>query len=133
MADRQRLYYTPRGVEIDLDKVEQWSSRGLSIENMAALCGIDRRTLYNLREDNSQFSQDFDLAMESGRAQGVEAVANKLLELCLEGHPQSIQYFLERKGGFQKTENINATVNSTVTQITRRIISPKQDSNGTGD
>lgn len=119
-----RKYYTPRGVEIDLDKVEEWASRGLSIENMAALCGIDRRTLFNLREGNSQFSQDFDLAVESGKAQGVEVVANKLMELCLEGHPQSIQYFLERKGGFQKTENLNQNVTGelAVTQITRRIV-----------
>ena len=104
-----RKYYTPRGAEIDLDKVEEWASRGLSIENMAALCGIGRRTLYDLREEDAQFAQDFDLAVESGKAQGVEVVANKLMELCLEGHPQSIQYFLERKGGFQKTENLNHT------------------------
>lgn len=127
-----RKYYTPRGAEIDLDKVEEWASRGLSIENMAALCGIGRRTLYDLREENAQFAQDFDLAVESGKAQGVEAVANKLMELCLEGHPQSIQYFLERKGGFQKTENLNQSVSGeiAVTQITRRIIKPLPDGTG---
>lgn len=135
MTDRQRLYYTPRGVEIDLDKVEQWASIGMTIENMAALCGIGRRTLYDFREENAQFAHDFDLAIESGKAQGVEAVANKLIELCLEGHPASIQYFLERKGGFQKTENLNQNVTGelAVTQITRRIIKPKPDADGTGD
>lgn len=106
MADNNRIYSTPRGAKIDLDKVEEWASRGLSIENMAALCGIERSTLYNLKESNPQFGQEFELAVESGKAMAIEAVANKLLELCLEGHPQSIQYFLERKGGFGKVDTV---------------------------
>lgn len=100
-----RLFYTKRGKEIDLDKVELWASRHLTIENMAALMGMNRATIYELAEENQQFQQNFYAAIESGKAQGVEMVANKLLELCQEGHPQSIYFFLERKGGFAKTDN----------------------------
>lgn len=99
-------YYTKRGKEIDLNKVEAWASRHLSIENMAALIGISRTALYEFIEESEQFGQDFYSAIESGKAQGVEMVTNKLLELCEEGHPQSIYFFLERKGGFTKTETV---------------------------
>lgn len=102
----ERIYYTKRGKPIDLDKVEQWASRHLSIENMAALMGISRTSIYDMIEEDAQFEQDFYDAIESGKAQGVEMVTNKLLELCEEGHPQSIYFFLERKGGFTKTETV---------------------------
>ena len=100
------VYYTKRGKPIDLNKVELWASRHLSIENMSALMGMSRTGLYETLEENEQFAHDFYSAIESGKAKGVEMVTNKLLELCEEGHPQSIYFFLERKGGFTKTETI---------------------------
>jgi len=103
-------YYTKRGKPIDLNKIEEWASRHLSIENMAALSGISRGSIYEMIEENKQFEQDFYEAIESGKAQSVQMVTNKLLELCEEGHPQSIQYFLERKGGWTKTETIKQEV-----------------------
>lgn len=104
--ENTRLFYTKRGKEIDLDKVELWASRHLSIENMAALMGMNRATLYELMEENRQFQQNFYDAIESGKAQAAQIVTNKLLELCEEGHPQSIYFYLERKGGWIKTETI---------------------------
>lgn len=104
--ENTRLFYTKRGKEIDLDKVELWASRHLSIENMAALMGMNRATLYELMEENQQFQQNFYDAIESGKAQAAQIVTNKLLELCEEGHPQSIYFYLERKGGWIKTETI---------------------------
>lgn len=101
-----RLYYSKRGKEIDLDKVEFWASRHLSIENMAALMGIGRTLIYEMMNENEQFKQDFEAAIESGKAKTVEMATNKLLELVEEGHPQSIQYYLERRGGWTKTETI---------------------------
>ena len=99
-------YYTKRGKPINLNMVEYWASRHLSIENMAALLKMNRATLYELMEDDQQFQQDFYEAIESGKAQAARTVTNKLLELCEEGHPQSIYFYLERKGGWTKTETV---------------------------
>jgi hypothetical protein len=104
--ENTRLFYTKRGKEIDLDKVEMWASRHLSIENMAALMGIGRTSLYETIEENEQFGQKFYDAIESGKAQTLEMATNKLLELVEEGHPQSINFYLERRGGWHKTETI---------------------------
>ena len=46
--ENTRLFYTKRGKVIDLDKVEMWASRHLSIENMAALSGISK-TIINVQ------------------------------------------------------------------------------------
>lgn len=114
--ENTRLFFTKRGKEIDLDKVEMWASRHLSIENMAALIGISRGSIYEMFEENKQFEQNFYAAIESGKAQGVEMVTNKLLELCEEGHPQSIYFFLERKGGYSKPEPTKQEEPKTETQ-----------------
>lgn len=100
--ENTKLFYTKRGKEIDLNKVEMWASRHLTIENMAALMGISKTSLYEMLEENELFGLNFYTAIESGKAQGVEMVTNKLFELCEEGHPQSIYFFLERKGGYSK-------------------------------
>lgn len=99
-------YHTKRGKPINLNMVEYWASRHLSIENMAALLKMNRATLYELMEEDQQFQQDFYEAIESGKAQAAQIVTNKLLELCEEGHPQSIYFYLERKGGWTKTETV---------------------------
>lgn len=104
--ENTRLFYTKRGKEIDLNKVELWASRHLSIENMAALMGISRGSIYEMFEENKQFEQNFYAAIESGKAQTLEMATNKLLELVEEGHPQSINFYLERRGGWHKTETI---------------------------
>ena len=99
-------YHTKRGKPINLNMVEYWASRHLSIENMAALLKISRGSIYELIDENKQFEQDFYEAIESGKAQAAQIVTNKLLELCEEGHPQSIYFYLERKGGWTKTETV---------------------------
>jgi hypothetical protein len=104
--ENTKLFYTKRGKKIDLNKVVLWASRHLTIENMAALIGISKTSLYETIEENEQFGLNFYAAIESGKAQGVEMVTNKLLELCEEGHPQSIYFFLERKGGFNKVDTV---------------------------
>lgn len=118
-------YHTKRGKPINLNMVEYWASRHLSIENMAALLKISRGSIYELIDENQQFEQDFYEAIESGKAQAAQIVTNKLLELCEEGHPQSIYFYLERKGGWTKTETVkneHTDTNSTETQNQKIII-----------
>ena len=118
-------YHTKRGKPINLNMVEYWASRHLSIENMAALLKISRGSIYELIDENKQFEQDFYDAIESGKAQAAQIVTNKLLELCEEGHPQSIYFYLERKGGWTKTETVkneHTGANGTETQNQKIII-----------
>ena len=121
--ENTRLFYTKRGKEIDLDKIELWASRHLSIENMASLMGMNRATLYEMIEDNQQFQQNFYAAIESGKAKVLEMATNKLLELVEEGHPQSINFYLERRGGWTKTETIKTVADEPISKVTIEVIS----------
>lgn len=121
--ENTRLFYTKRGKVIDLDKVEVWASRHLSIENMAALSGISRGSIYEMLEENKQFEQNFYAAIESGKAKVLEMATNKLLELVEDGHPQSINFYLERRGGWTKTETIKTVADEPISKVTIEIIS----------
>lgn len=121
--ENTRLFYTKRGKVIDLDKVEMWASRHLSIENMAALMGISRGSIYEMFEENKQFEQKFYEAIESGKAKVLEMATNKLLELVEDGHPQSINFYLERRGGWTKTETIKTVADEPISKVTIEIIS----------
>ena len=121
--ENTRLFYTKRGKEIDLDKIELWASRHLSIENMAALSGISRGSIYEMLEENKQFGQNFYAAIESGKAKVLEMATNKLLELVEDGHPQSINFYLERRGGWTKTETIKTVADEPISKVTIEVIS----------
>ncbi len=121
--ENTRLFYTKRGKVIDLDKVEVWASRHLSIENMAALSGISRGSIYEMLEENKQFEQNFYAAIESGKAKVLEMATNKLLELVEDGHPQSINFYLERRGGWTKTETIKTVADEPISKVTIEVIS----------
>mgnify|MGYP003441163203 FL=1 len=121
--ENTRLFYTKRGKVIDLDKVEVWASRHLSIENMAALSGISRGSIYEMLEENKQFGQNFYAAIESGKAKVLEMATNKLLELVEDGHPQSINFYLERRGGWTKTETIKTVADEPISKVTIEVIS----------
>lgn len=121
--ENTRLFYTKRGKVIDLDKVEMWASRHLSIENMAALMGISRGSIYEMFEENKQFEQKFYEAIESGKAKVLEMATNKLLELVEDGHPQSINFYLERRGGWTKTETIKTVADEPIAKVTIEVIS----------
>ena len=121
--ENTRLFYTKRGKVIDLGKVEVWASRHLSIENMAALSGISRGSIYEMLEENKQFEQNFYAAIESGKAKVLEMATNKLLELVEDGHPQSINFYLERRGGWTKTETIKTVADEPISKVTIEVIS----------
>lgn len=121
--ENTRLFYTKRGKVIDLDKVEMWASRHLSIENMAALSGISKTSLFELLNENELFGVKFYEAIESGKAKVLEMATNKLLELVEEGHPQSINFYLERRGGWTKTETIKTVADEPIAKVTIEVIS----------
>ena len=57
------------------------------------------------------------------KAQTLEMATNKLLELVEEGHPQSINFYLERRGGWTKTETIKTVADEPISKVTIEIIS----------
>jgi hypothetical protein len=97
-----------RKIKLDLDKVEQLASRGLTNDAIAASFGVNRSTLYARKRENEQFEQ----ALSRGRAKGTVSVADALWELIFRQNedggyaepPQvrlkAVQFWLERRAGW---------------------------------
>lgn len=81
-------------IEIDLNRVTELASRGLSQEQIAAALGISRTTLQSRKAESEQFAQ----AIEKGRADGIETVANALFDNAKSGNVTAQIFFLKAQG-----------------------------------
>nr|DAS25958.1 MAG TPA: terminase small subunit [Caudoviricetes sp.] len=82
--------------EIDLGRVEDLASQGLTYEQIADALGISVRTLDGRRSESADFAD----AIKRGRAKGIEVVTNKLFEQCREGNTTAIIFFLKARAGW---------------------------------
>ncbi len=78
-------------IEIDLARVTELASKGLSQEQIAAALGISERTLRNRKAESAEFAE----AIEKGRALGIEEVANALFENAKAGNVTAQIFFLK--------------------------------------
>lgn len=85
-------------IPIDLKKVENFASRGLSQAQIAAALGVAESTV----QDRVARYQEFRQALANGRAKGIAQVANKLFEACMRGEGWAICFYLKTVGGYQE-------------------------------
>ncbi len=95
---------TPK-IVLDLKKVEQVASRGLSNEQTALALGISPRTLYNRKRDSAEFAE----AMKKGKAKGIDKVASALMKKIMGGDTTAMIFFLKTQGGWKETTRQEVT------------------------
>ena len=95
-------------VDVDLERVQELASRGLTLEQIAVALGISPRTLYNRRR---KFAEVAD-AIKKGRALGVAAVASKLWEAAMAGNITAIIFYLKTRGGWSEKAQIDVSIDS---------------------
>lgn len=78
-------------IVIDLERVTELASRGLSQEQIAAALGIGARTLQTRKAESAEFAA----AIEKGRAEGIEEVANALFTNAKNGNVTAQIFFLK--------------------------------------
>ena len=92
-------------IEIDLARVTELASRGLSHEQIAAALGISRTTLQARKRECEQFAQ----AIEKGQAMGIEAVANALFDNAESGNVTAQIFFLKARAGWREKQEVELT------------------------
>ena len=92
MAAEKRTPGKPR-IEIDLGRVTELASQGLTHEQIAAALGISRTTLQARKAESEQFAQ----AIEKGQALGIEAVSNALFQNAVGGNVTAQIFFLKAR------------------------------------
>lgn len=102
---------------IDIAKVEELASKGLTLEQIASSLGICVRTLGRRKREMSDLSD----AIKRGRDRGIAKIANKLFEAASEGNVGAMIFYLKSQGGWKDKIDIehSGTINTNVsTKIT---------------
>lgn len=85
---------------VDIAKVEELASRGLTKEQVARALGISSRTLQRKQKTNAQIEE----AYQRGKVQGISNVANALYEKAMEGNTTAQIFFLKCNGWKEASE-----------------------------
>lgn len=88
-------------INLNLAKVEELSSLGLTHEQIADSLGISQTTLYSRKK-----SEDFADAIKKGQAKGIAHVTNKLRAQIDEGNITATIFFLKTRAGWKETQVI---------------------------
>jgi transcriptional regulator with XRE-family HTH domain len=86
--------------EIDLDKVEELASLGLSEQQIADSLGISRSTLSRRKKDN----ETFDTALRKGKAKAIVKVSSALMQEVEKGSIRAITFYLKSRAGWREEE-----------------------------
>lgn len=80
-------------IDIDLAKVTELASRGLSQEQIAAALGIGTRTLERRKAESAEMAE----AIKAGHALGIQEVANALFTNATSGNVTAQIFYLKAR------------------------------------
>ncbi len=86
--------------EVDIKKVEELASKGLTREQVALSLGVTARTLRRKKKVNP----DIEEAYQKGRAKGIGIIANALFEKAVKGNTTAQIFFLKCNGWKESSE-----------------------------
>ena len=119
-------------VDNNLAIVQSLSMQGQSMEQIAKVLNISRKTLHNLQNKHAALKK----AIEKGRLTVVAICQNKLMEKVMSGDTTSIIYALKVYGGdfFNDRKQVNAKINNaSVIQPKVQIYLPSVDTGVSDD
>ena len=87
-------------MQLDLDKIEVFASRGLTREQVAHNLGVSAKTLQRRAKERA----DVEDAYQRGKAKGIAKIANALFEKALEGNTTAQIFFLKCNGWKESSE-----------------------------
>lgn len=86
----RKIKITKPKIEIDLAKVEALAANGLTQQQIADSLGISRSILF----EHKKTSDEFEQAIQRGKAKGIAVVTNKLMEQYKNGNTTAIIFVL---------------------------------------
>ena len=95
-------------IQLDLNKIEEYASQLLSIDQIVINLGICKQTFYNRKNENPEI----DEAIKRGRERGIAKVTNKLVESALKGNTTAQIFILKTHGGQEWKEKQEVNLSS---------------------
>lgn len=99
--------------ELDLQRVEELASQGLSEQQIADSLGVSRSTIDRRKRDTDAFAA----ALKRGKLRGVEAVTNALFTAATVGEKPNVSamiFYLKNRAGWRDKQDITAEVSADV-------------------
>jgi len=90
-------------VQIDEKELIALAAQGLTDREIIDYLNISTTTFYKNKRQNAKFTQ----ALAHGRARGSAAIANKLYNKANGGDLEAMKFYLERKCGWVRQENLH--------------------------
>ncbi len=99
-------------IKIDVDRVRQLSSQGLTEEQIASVLGINWKTLVARKNKYKEYSE----ALQAGKNQGIAQVANAMYQNAMNGHFPAQKFYLcnRDRDNWQDKPEIEANINTTI-------------------
>lgn len=85
-------------IEIDLDRVAKLAGRGLTQAEIATSLGISERTLRSRKVESAEFAA----AIEKGKVDAAETIANRLFTLAEKGNLGAIIWYEKTRRGLSE-------------------------------
>lgn len=107
-------------IENKLAIVQSLSMQGKSMEEIANVCGVTRRTMHNLQKKHPALRK----AIETGRLSVVAMCQNKLMERVSNGDTTAIIYALKVYGGdfFNDRKTVETKITGTPVSVQPQVL-----------
>ena len=76
-----------------ISEVETLASKGLTTAQIGDVLGVNERTVYRYKKNDSRFSQ----AIKEGQAKGIETISNALFKAGKDGNVTAMIFFLKNR------------------------------------
>ena len=87
-------------MQLDLDKIEAFASRGLTREQVAHNLGVSAKTLQRRAKERAEVED----AYQRGKAKGIAKIANALFDNALKGNTTAQIFYLKCNGWKESSE-----------------------------
>ena len=89
-------------VEIDLNKIEELASQGMTHDQIAYSLGIGSSTLYTQKAKNEEIKE----AIKRGQAKGIQQITNALFQNAKEGNLGAQVFYLKNRAGWTDKQDV---------------------------
>ena len=108
---------TDWGTVEKLQLLEEWSTQGLYIKDIAAKMGISVTTVYDWMNKNPKIAA----AIKKGRDKSIDMVENALFKSAINGNVTAMIFYLKNRAPERYKERVDNNINTDIKDIKLKI------------
>ena len=108
---------TDWGTVEKLQLLEEWSTQGLYIKDIAAKMGISVTTVYDWMNKNTKIAA----AIKKGRDKSIDMVENALFKSAINGNVTAMIFYLKNRAPERYKDRVDSNINTDIKDIKLKI------------